>query len=153
MTFDEWALRHPAAAADLAQCFAPDPGPQEDSGHSEAWAQQRVRLQAAHAGAFTWRNNVGVLRDERGVPVRFGLANDSARVNERIKSSDLIMGIPRVVTADMVGDKILQFGSAECKAPGWRYRGTPREKAQLAWLALIQQAGGFATFSTGEITL
>ncbi len=34
-----------------------------------------VQLALSEAGAITWRNNSGCLKDARGVPVRFGIGN------------------------------------------------------------------------------
>jgi len=122
--------------------IAPPPPPSA----REGWVQGQVRMRAPYVGMHLWRNNVGALKDERGVPVRYGLANDSKQLNDRIKSGDLI-GIRRVtITPAMVGHVIGQFVSRECKAPGWRYTGTPREKAQLAWASLVQLNGGDAGF-------
>ena len=56
----------------------------------ETDVQASIRLEAAGKGIVLWRNNVGVLMDQRGRPVRYGLANDSERVNSVTKSSDLI---------------------------------------------------------------
>jgi hypothetical protein len=84
-----------------------------------------------------FRNNVGVLKDARGVPIRFGLANDSARVNQRIKSSDLV---------GMAPDG--RFLAVETKAPGWAFGGSQREEAQLRFLNLIRARGGVGTFAT-----
>ena len=160
MTYDQWAARHPQAAAELEQVIGiATADPDDSDGKSEAWAQQRARFNAAHAGAMAWRNNVGATPakcPECGAPqrpIRYGLSNDSAKLNKRIKSSDLILAIPRIITPEMVGGKIAQFGSVETKRPGWKYTGTEREQAQAAWLALVAQAGGFATFSTGELNL
>lgn len=160
MTFDDWAARHPQAAAELAQVFQPSvPTPDGLQGSSEARAQQAVRIAAAHAGAYAWRNNVGATPakceacGEPMRPVRYGLANDSAKLNRKIKSSDLILAIPRRISAEHVGTTIAQFGAVECKAPGWQYRGTERERAQLAFITLVRRAGGLACFSTGEIEL
>ena len=100
-----------------------------------------------------WRNNVGVLVDRTGRPVRFGLANESSALNARLKSSDLIGWRAVIVTPEMVGRRIAQFVSRECKAPGWTYRGDPREAAQKAWLDLVTTAGGDACFTTGPGTL
>lgn len=100
-----------------------------------------------------YRNNVGVLLDARGVPVRFGLANDSAAVNEACKSADLI-GIKRVViTPDMVGQVVGVFLSREVKHEGWRFTGTQRELAQLRWIEIVTQFGGDAAFCTGPGTI
>jgi hypothetical protein len=153
VTFDEWSRAHPAAAADLARVFeAPPIVPTSDT-LSEAWAQQHARMDIARQGAAAWRNNVGALLDSRGVPVRYGLCNDSAVLNEKMKSSDLILCIPRVITREHVGTTIAQFGSVETKRPGWTYTATPRERAQLAWMTLIRRLGGFAQFSTGKVEL
>jgi len=75
--------------------------------------------------------------DERGVPVRFGLGNDSARLNAVLKSSDLIG-----IAANG------RFVAIECKAPGWIGPRTPRERAQQAWIELIKRNGGYAGFAT-----
>lgn len=120
---------------------------------NEATVQALVRLEAARAGHVLYRNNVGVLLDARGVPVRFGLANDSAAVNEHVKSADLI-GIKRVVvTPDMVGRTLGVFLSREVKAEGWHFTGTPREVAQLRWIDLVTSYGGDAAFCTGTGSL
>ncbi len=118
-------------------------------GESEFTAQQKIRLEAKDHDAVLWRNNVGAILDNRGVPVRFGLANDTKKLNERIKSSDLI-GISQVtITAADVGKTFAVFTAIECKKPGWTYTGTAREKAQLAWLKLITRLGGYAKFACG----
>lgn len=119
----------------------------------EAYAQSRARLDAARAGHWLGRNNVGALQDKTGRVVRYGLANDSAQINEKVKSGDLI-GIYRlVVTPAMVGQVVGQFWSLECKRPGWTYTGSPREVAQSNWAALVVANGGRASFTTGEISI
>lgn len=156
-TYEAWAARHPDAAAELAGILTPDTISDPDG--SEARAQQVIRVQVAEQGALAFRNNVGATParcPDCNAPqrvVRYGLANDSPRLNKRIKSSDLILAIPRVITAEMVGQKIAQFGAIEVKRPGWHYTGAGREAGQAAWLALITQAGGYATFSSGEVKL
>jgi hypothetical protein len=85
---------------------------------------------------------VGAAVDARGNHVRFGLANDSKEMNDRIKSSDLI-GIGRDG----------RFIAREVKAPGWRYTGTDREQAQLKFIELIIGMGGDACFVTEEGSL
>ena len=161
MTYAEWEAKHPQAAAELfgVICAAPWPAPAEVDEKSEAWAQQQDRFKFAEAGGMAWRNNVGATPakcEECGAkqrPVRYGLANDSHRLNERIKSSDLIGAIPRLITPAMVGTTVAQFAAVETKRPGWRYTGTEHEQGQAAWLALISKIGGFATFSTGALEL
>ncbi len=157
MTYEQWATRHPAAARELAGVLGATA--QHGGEGSEAKAQQSVRFAVASAGGMAWRNNVGATPSKcpdcgsPQQPIRFGLANDSSRLNKQIKSSDLILAIPRVITADHVGRTIAQFGSVEVKRPGWRYTGKGPEKGQATWLALIARLGGFAQFSTGEINL
>lgn len=86
---------------------------------------------------------------EDGVPVRFGLANDSAKLNERIKSSDLIGWRSIVITPDMVGQRVAIFASHEIKEPGWTLRpGDKRGHAQARWIALVNEAGGDGRFIT-----
>lgn len=116
----------------------------------EQRAQQEVLLACGALGISAWRNNVGALPDPRtGRLIRFGLGNESAALNAKLKSSDLI-GLRRVVvTPDMVGQTIGQFVSLELKPPGWAYSGTPRERAQLAWVEHVRRWGGFACFTTG----
>lgn len=121
----------------------------DGSGDSESATQAEARLLASEAGAVSWRNNSGALPDENGRIVRYGLANESKAQNERIKSSDLILVIPRVVTQEMVGTTIGQFGAVECKERGWRYTGTKRETAQLAFGQGVIAKGGFFRFYAG----
>lgn len=161
MTYAEWAQRWPEAAAEQVAMLTEQCGDVPDTavGKSEAWAQQQIRFKAAHSGAMAWRNNVGATParcpdcGEQQRPIRYGLANDSAKLNAKIKSSDIILAIPRLITPDMVGTKIAQFGSIEAKRPGWTWANTEREQAQAAWHTIIRQLGGFATFSTGELEL
>lgn len=126
---------------------------------SEAYVQSLVRLEAPAKNVKLWRNNVGVLLDRNGRPVRYGLANDSEKLNRVIKSGDLIGWRPRLITLDDVGRIIAQFVSRECKPVGWRPApvGTSErylhEEAQRAWAGLINADGGDAAFATGEGTL
>lgn len=119
---------------------------------NEATVQNQVRLNASALGWALWRNNVGVLIDSRGIPVRYGLANDSKGVNAHFKSADLIGIRPIVITPDMVGKTIGQFVSLECKHAGWKFNGNDaHQTAQAAWRDLVSSYGGFADFTTGEI--
>lgn len=118
-------------------------------GDPEAAAQQQIRLEAPCRGMQLWRNNVGAVHTEDGRFLRFGLANDTKAVNEKIKSSDLIGITPRVVTPQDIGKTFGIFTSIEVKRPGWTFKNTAREKAQLAWIKLILKLGGFATFARG----
>ncbi len=153
-TLYAWAARHaiPAAAlADLRALMGLGPAlPDAKTGSSEAAVQSRVRLAAARAGIRTWRNNVGALRDDRGVPVRYGLANENAAMNARYKSSDLIGCTPVAITPNHVGATLGVFTAWECKPAGWTYAGTKREAAQLAFLQLVIADGGIGRFVTDE---
>lgn len=148
----EWmaAWGVPAAALpDLLQrmgvVLVPPPAGRDGS---ETRVQGLVRLAAHRHDEILWRNNVGVLDDKRGVPVRFGLCNDSAAVNKRIKSADLIGSRRRRITAADVGAIIGQFTSRECKREGWVWCGDDHEQAQLRWALIVQAWGGDARFVT-----
>ena len=155
----QWAQRHNISLQALHELHAifglhgGDPLPPEVKGVSEAAVQNAVRLEASRAGVRLWRNNVGSLIDARGVPVRYGLANDSKQLNEVVKSADLVGIRPVLITQAHVGSVIGQFVSRECKRVGWQYRGDARELAQLQWAQLIISAGGDAAFCTGVGTL
>lgn len=147
-----WAIRHGISAealADLMETLGAGTQGGASDGGSESRVQSRVRLAAPGLAMRLFRNNVGVLRNDRGVPVRYGLANDSKALNSRLKSGDLIGWRRRLITADMVGSVIAQFVSLECKESGWRYRGDEHEQAQQRWAALVAVEGGHARFVTG----
>lgn len=152
----DWAARWgvpPEALEDLARALGPTLSDPTHDGKSEAWAQSAVRLEAAQKGIALWRNNVGVLQDANGRPVRFGLANDSPEINRRIKSGDLIGIKPVLITPAHVGQVIGQFVSREVKRPGWQYKGEGREVAQQAWILHVLSKGGDAAFTTGPGSL
>lgn len=105
-----------------------------------------VRMAAFKKGAWLLRNNSGATFDKTGRLIRYGLGNDSKRVNEVCKSSDLV-GIKTItITPDMVGKTVGVFMAREVKAPGWKFTGTPREIAQRAFLDKINMMGGDAAF-------
>lgn len=155
----QWAARHGVgmqALVELQAIFGMHGGhelPPAVKGTSEAAVQAAVRLEAARKGVRLFRNNVGALIDSRGVPVRYGLANESKQVNEVMKSADLIGWRPLLIEPQHVGQVIGQFVSRECKRPGWHYTGDAHEEAQLNWAQLVTAAGGDAAFCTGEGTL
>ena len=97
---------------------------------SEADFMRRCMKRATDLGARLFRNNVGVLKDERGVPVRYGL---------QVGSGDLIGWVPVTVTADMVGQRLAVFVSVETKGPKGRVTAE-----QMAWARAVQAAGGRA---------
>lgn len=151
-TLLEWQRKHGITAealADLVTMVGLDV-PRSSKGTPEARVQDEARLLASKMGWRLFRNNVGVLKDERGVPVRYGICNDSPAMNKRIKSSDLIGIRPVVITPDMVGSTIGQFVAREVKKAGWKYKGTEHEQAQLAFGTLIIGLGGDFKFYSGE---
>lgn len=154
----QWAARHGVSQAALAELRVmmgvdTDPAKCTAKAGSEAAVQTAIRLEASRLGVRLWRNNVGACKDESGRIIRYGLCNDSAQLNKRIKSSDLIGVRPVVITPDMVGQRIGQFVAREVKRPGWKYAGTEREKAQLAFIELLLSLGADAAFASGEGSL
>lgn len=153
MQLEQWAADWgipPAAIAALRQMYVMEFYPTGNrTGLSEAAVQNQYRFKMAAQGGVLWRNNVGALLDARGVPVRYGLANESKQMNEVYKSADLIGIRPTVITQAMVGTVLGRFVSAEVKESGWRYTGQGREKAQRNWLELVRSLGGEADFVTG----
>ena len=117
---------------------------------SEREIQDMVRVEASKCGARLWRNNLGAGTLANGNFIRWGLANDSTSLNAVLKSSDLIGIRPVIITQEMVGTTVGVFLSREVKREGWKFRGTLEEKAQQAWIDLINSMGGDAAFTTGE---
>ena len=86
----------------------------------ESTIQAAIRKAIALDGrALVTRNNTGVLRDERGVPVRFGLG---------------------VGSADLVG---LLIGSGRCFCLEVKQPGRKPTTYQLAWARAVRARGGF----------
>ena len=155
MNLYTWALRWNVpveAINDLRQQMGVDPVVSAVPGDatSESGVSKRKRLAFAEEGGLLWRNNLGAFKDEYGNFIRYGLANESAGMNKKVKSSDLIGVRPVTITQEMVGFIIGQFVACETKHPGWRYRGDDHEVAQLKFLELVTSKGGHASFETGE---
>jgi hypothetical protein len=151
-----WAIIHgvsPQALAELREILGvnePEYSGGEPGKLSEARVQERCRLEASQAGGRLWRNNVGMLRDDNGVPVRYGLCNESKAMNQALKSSDLIGIKPVTITSDMVGHVIGQFQAREVKREGWKYTGKGREAAQMKFGELVIRLGGDFAFYNGD---
>lgn len=155
MSLHEWALRHHVTAQAFNELLllmgSVDDDKFTESAKPETAVQNDVRILASSQGWFLNRNNVGVLKDVTGRPVRYGLANDTKAKNKVLKSGDLIGIKPVLITLQHVGQTIGQFASLECKEAGWHYTATEHEKAQLSWVKLILARGGYAKFTTGDL--
>lgn len=98
---------------------------------SEAATLQRIRLALGTTpGLRLFRNNVGMLRDERGQVVRFGLHPGSG---------DLIGWRSVTITPEHVGRTVALFASLEVKAPGGRVR-----PDQVLWAEQVRASGGLS---------
>jgi len=97
---------------------------------SEQHIQQHIRLACSTGPVRLFRNNTGVLRDQHGRPVSFGLCKGSA---------DLIGWTTRTITAEMVGQQVAVFTSIEVKTAIGRLSPEQRQ-----WLAAVETAGGIA---------
>lgn len=124
---------------------------------SEALVQSLVRIEAPSRGMHLFRNNSGAFKDENGRLVRYGLGNDSKRLNRVLKSADFIGWRRYTVRPEDVGRTVAIFTSIECKPEGWAppHSGAEFERyeAQLAWLDLVMSCGGDARFVTDPSTL
>lgn len=159
MNLSLWAKRWrvaDAALMELQELFGisiKHTGVQNKDYLSEAAIQSTVRLEASEKGMRLWRNNVGATYTKEGSFIRYGLANESKELNNRIKSADLIGVRPILITKQWIGCTIGQFVSREIKASNWKYSGGLREEAQLRWAELIMSLGGDACFANKEGTL
>lgn len=157
LTMARWALKWgipEAALVDLRATFGAEsvetPKSTPYLGVGEPEVQARSRLKCSRRGSLSWRNNVGAYVDDNGNFVRYGLANDSARVNAKIKSSDLI-GIRRLlITPEHVGTEVGQFMALEVKHGDWQYSGSEHEQGQGNFLNLVNSMGGYGRFVTHE---
>ena len=117
----------------------------------EAKASQSVRLRATAWGARVFRNNSGVLLNEVGVPVRFGVGNESKEINKKMKTGDFIGWTPITITQDMVGKQVAVFTNIEAKAVGFKHRKTypagSRENGQQNFNNIVNLANGIAGFA------
>lgn len=153
MSIEAWAQRWgvpPQALAELGAYLtadAPKLAPPRAVPRSEADIVALARLNGSRAGMRLWRNNNGATYDGQGRFIRYGLANESERLNKALKSPDLVGWRTVVIDVAHVGRPMAQFVGIECKAPGWRYRGDGREVAQQKFLTLIETAGGHARFT------
>ena len=161
MNLNEWAIKWGIpfeAVEDLRREFGTintDPCTLEDyeTNKSEQAIQTSIRLEASQKGCRLWRNNVGAARSDEGGYIRYGLANDSKRMNAVIKSSDLIGIRPIKITSAHVGHVFGQFVAREVKKGGWVFTGNKEELAQLRFIELVITLGGDGAFANTVGTL
>lgn len=158
-TMNDWVKRYGITGECLRDLLSimDVPSTGIDSGRvgSEAAVQVDIRVFAATRGCSLWRNNSGSLQDATGRWVRFGLGNDSKRVNEVWKSADLIGINPVVIQPEHVGRMIGQFWAVEVKEPGWKYNDNDaHQKAQKNFLNTVNLLGGLGQFaqSVGDVS-
>ena len=155
-----WHCLPPEAQTEFMQIIQPHQYLQkEQSEKSESAVQADIRLAASKDyRAPLWRNNNGAAKmysaayedgdNELPRHVRFGLGNDSAKVNAAWKSSDLIGITPIQVTTAHVGKVLGVFTAVEVKTPGWHLtKGDKRGQAQSNFMNSVATFGGFAGFA------
>ncbi len=121
---------------------------------AESSVQAAIRLLASQRGWRLFRNNVGVLIDTTGRPVRFGLANDSKQMNRQYASADLIGIRPVLILPEHVGHTLGVFTSIEVKHPDWKpSQSDERYVAQCRWRDLVLSLGGYAVITNRSDTI
>ena len=117
----------------------------------EGYASEEVRKRASDWKARLYRNNSGCLKDDRGRPVRFGLGNESPKINKIYKTGDYVGWFPVTITPEMVGKTIAVFANIEVKAVGFAvkldYNPNSREYAQNNFNNLVVAHNGIAGFA------
>ena len=147
LTLTEWAARWGIPRAALDELLLTTYQPPVVSGLSgELAVQQLIRAEAPALGCWLARNNSGACVDDSGRQVRYGLGNDSAKLNAVLKSSDLIGITP--VTDPVSSHRYGVFTAVEVKAPGYRGPRTKHDMAQARFHLLVQQHGGLAGFAS-----
>lgn len=114
---------------------------------SEEATQSRLRVIAPSLASHLWRNNNGVMEDGDRY-IRFGLANDSKKLNDVFKSSDLI-GITQMrIGPQHFGRTVGIFTAIEVKHPRWVTPENDRDEAQSNYLQHVNANGGLGFFCT-----
>ena len=97
----------------------------------ESNVQKLIQLALSDAGCVSFRNNCGVLKNEAGIPIKFGVGNPGG--------SDLIGITPLCITAEMVGQTVGVFTAIEVKTKTGRVR-----PDQINFMAVVKSHGGLA---------
>jgi hypothetical protein len=133
-----WAVRWQVPAAALAELVEIDNlDADAAAARSEANVMRDCRIEADKLGGVLWRNNSGATFDARKRMIRYGLGNDSAKLNRDYKSPDLVGIAP--------GGR---FWAAECKTTGWTHPVNDRDRAQANFGRHVVALGGLFTFAT-----
>lgn len=103
---------------------------EREGGVKEKPILDAIMLSAPKLGSRLFRNNVGVLQDENGQHVRYGLCTGS---------SDLIGWKEVTVTPEMVGKKVAVFLAVEVKTGNLK-----PTKEQTNFIEAVTKAGGIA---------
>lgn len=115
----------------------------------EKAVNDHIRIFAAEHGFDLWRNNVGACQDATGRVIRYGLCNDSKKLNQNVKSSDLIGVTPVRVTPELVGHVVGLFTAIETKPSDWSFNpNDERAVAQKAFHDIVRKNNGLAGFAT-----
>lgn len=136
----QWAMKWQVPQAALAELLDLGTVDGDDAAErSEASVVRDCRVEADVLGGVLWRNNSGATFDARKRMIRYGLGNDSKKLNRDYKSPDLVGIAP--------GGR---FWCAECKPPGWKGVRNDREKAQQNFGRHVMSLGGLFTFATSR---
>jgi hypothetical protein len=156
INYISWQKKHNisyAALVDLWELQEPFRSLSSEVGSNETPQQKAIILAGGKHGCLLMRNNVGVAFKENGAPVRFGLGNESKRINDKVTSSDLIGSTTVLVTPEMVGSYVGVFTAIEVKKQGWSFKGTPREIRQKNFHDIVKARFGIAQFATGPMDI
>ena len=139
MTFGEWVRVYQIPPQAVAAFYGMVLPVSNVTATSEAATQNLIRIEASKYGFTMWRNNNGAVTTDDGRHIRFGVGNDSKKLNEIWKSPDLIGIGPNG-----------RFVGCEVKRPDWRAPENNRDRAQLNCLNQINALGGIGFFATSE---
>lgn len=117
----------------------------------ESAVDSRVVLVSAQNGDYLWRNNRGAFQDDTGRWIRYGLMNESDKIDKICKSSDRIGITSVIIQPHHVGQLFGVFTAIETKPSDWYM--IPSDKraiAQMAFHDIVLRAGGYAGFARNE---
>ena len=115
---------------------------------NEATVQAEIRVDSVKYGGLL-RNNSGMY-DPANPPTpytRWGLGNDSKKINDVRKSSDLIGYTSVIITPEMVGHTIAVLTVVEVKKQGWQWSETKKNTAQLNFINWARTGGAIGCFA------